>query len=287
MLSRIRKPMADKDQGFTLIELLTVHKAATMVIAATLTLSVAACSGSSGPPPPSAKTTTSIVSKSPNQTATAAPTSAGETLHPTADNPLGINWSKQAPFTGAVADQFGADNIMNAYQEAVTFSLVQGYTNLMAEGYEAKPIEFSFVGPYLTTSAQHLWATQVLAALSNPKDVKAFANVFSLTTWNAVNGQDTYKFRNRQVLYTLGMDFSPAKTSLETVGANKYLVLQFTVSRNLRVMNGSKALLLPMKKDITYWMIPNGLKDRPWLITKWTITWAPGTTTPDPLGATS
>lgn len=52
-------------------------------------------------------------------------------------------------------------------------------------------------------------------------------------------------------------------------------------------MKGDKAVLLPMKRVITYWMAPNGLKDYPWLIDGWDVHGNPGTITPDPLGATS
>jgi len=264
----------------------TTRKATCIAIAAALALTVAACGG--GDTKPVAVATKGTASVSP--TATVKPTPAptrGDSVQPTADNPLGIDWVKQSkqPFTGAAADKFGAANVMAAYRHAVTFSLQEGYSNLMAKGYDARPVEFSFVKPYLTTALQQQWDKDVKAGLA--KDEDAVGNVFAVTTWHAAEGQDVYKFRDGQVLFTLGRTFSPATTSVQTIGAKDYLVIRFTVSRNIRFMKDGKAVLLPLEKDITYRMTPNGLKEIPWLIDAWTIVPKAGNPTPDPLGKAS
>lgn len=259
-----------------------VRKAASVAIAAALTAGITACGTTPQPviTPTIAKTTTAVVPGG-------AQTTAGTAIKPTADNLLGIDWAGQAPFTGPAADKFGAVNVMAAYREAVTFSLQEGYSDLMTKGYDARPVEFSFVKPFLTPAAQTAWDGYVKAALA--KDRKAGGSITSLTLWNSTAGQTTYKFRPNQELFTLGLEFSPATTSIKTVDAHEFLTLHFTVSRSLRVMKDGKAVLLPMKKDITYQMTPNGQKDMPWLIDSWNVT---GTymfdkATPDPLGTVS
>jgi hypothetical protein len=263
----------------------TAHQATSIVIAAALTLSVAACGGNDTKP--GALPTKGIASASPTATIKPTPSATRNSVTPTADNPLGIDWVKQSkqPFTGAAADKFGAANVMAAYRHAVTFSLREGYSNLMAKGYDARPVEFSFIKPYLTTALQNQWDKDVKAALA--KDEDAVGNVYAVTTWNTAEGQDVYKFRKGQVLFTLGRTFSPATASVQTIGAKDYLDIQFTVSRNIRFMKAGKAVLLPLEKDITYRMTPNGLKDMPWLIDAWTIVPKVGDPTPDPLGTAS
>lgn len=259
----------------------TTRKATFLVIAAALTLSVAACSGDTKPGALPAKSTASASPSSPS-------IDKGDQVTPTADNPLGLDWAEQSksPFTGPAADKFGAANVMTAYRHAVTFSLQEGYGDLMAKGYDARPVEFSGVKPYLTTATQKLWDAYVVAALAKDKD--AARNVSSLTNWDLEAGQDEYRFRDGQQLLTLGSTFSEATTSVETIGTKEYLVIRFTVSRNIRVMKEGKAVLFPLEKDITYRMTPNGRKDIPWLIDAWTITSTPGLLpTPDPLGTAS
>src|SRR5680860_74744 len=154
----------------------------------------------------------------------------------------------------------------------------------MAKGYDAKPSEFSFVGPYLTTSAQKLWATQVLAALTNRKDTRAPKNVSALTTWSI---GEPYTFRKGQVHYTDGTyHFTPGNPAAYavTVAGQEQLVLHFTATRNLRVIEGGKAVLVALNKDVTYQMVPNGLEDHPWLINAWKVNWSLGKATPDPNG---
>ena len=262
-----------------------VYKA--VAVASAAALSVTAC-GTTTPTVPS-KTTTPTVAA----TATAADPTPGATANVkttapvTAENPLGFNWATLAPFTGPAVDKFGAASVMSAYRHAVEFSLMQGYTDLMAKGYDVKPSGFTFVDPYLSASAQKLWATQVLAALTNHKDTKAPYNVASLTTWDIFSGQDSYTFRKGQVKYVDGTyTFSPGTASLATVAGQEQLVLRFTVGRTLRAMEGGKAVLLPLNRDVSYQMVPNGLVDRPWLIDSWHAKWALGKATPDPQGTT-
>ncbi|MGV8909606.1 MAG: hypothetical protein ACOH1Y_11545, partial [Propionicimonas sp.] len=97
----------------------------------------------------------------------------------------------------------------------------------------------------------------------------------------------TYKFRPGQLLYALGVEFSAAKTSVTTVSGTDYLDITFTVTRKVRVMDGKKAMLLPVKKDVTFTMTPHGLKDIPWLIESWNITSTTGLPEVDRLGAIS
>lgn len=261
----------------------TTQQAATIVIAAALILSVSACSG--GDAKSGALPTKGAASVSATPTVKPTPSATRNPVAPTADNPLGIDWSKQPPFTGPAADKFGAANVMAAYRQAVTFSLQEGYSNLMAKGYDARPVEFSFVKPYLTTAAQKEWDDDVKAALARDED--AGGAVYVLTTWHAAGNQDVYKFRDGQQLLTLGRSFSAGTASLQTVDAKEYLVLDFIVSRDIRFMKDGKAVLFPLEKDITYRMTPNGLKDIPWLIDAYNITPTPGLPRPDPLGAAS
>ncbi|MGV8845809.1 hypothetical protein [Tessaracoccus sp.] len=266
----------------------TAHKAITILIAAALTLS--ACGTSSTPPkPPSgtAAVATPVATTTAEPTAKPTPpnTPAKGWVTATKDNPFGIDWAAQTPFTGPATEKFGGANVMAAYREAVNFSLQQGYSDLMAKGYEARPIEFSLVKPYLTPSAQKAWDGYVKAALA--KDEEAGSSVYALTMWNATVGQETYKFRPGQLLYTLGVDFSAAKTSVETVNGADYLSITFTVTRKIRVMDGNKPMLLPVKKDIAFTMTPHGLKDIPWLIDSWNITYTTGRPEVDRLGAIS
>jgi|GEM_PF-3970796 len=265
----------------------TTRKATSIVIAAALALSVAACAGGDTKPGAVPTKATGSVSAAPTITPAPTPSRRADSVMPSDDNPLGIDWVKQAkhPFTGDAADKFGADNVMDAYRHAVTFSLQEGYSNLMAKGYDARPVEFSFVKPYLTTAAQKAWDEDVKAALT--RDADAVGQVSLLTTWNAAGGQNVYTFRDGQVLFSVGRTFSTATTSLQTVDAKQYLVIRFTVSRNLRFMKDGKPVLFPLEKDITYRMTPNGLKDIPWLIDSWTIESTPGLPTPDPLGTVS
>ena len=264
----------------------TTGKATAIVIAAALTFSVAGCGGTDTKPgalPTTPSKATASVSPTPTVKPTPAAIGSGDSVKPTHEDPLSLDWSKQAPFTGPAADKFGAANVMAAYRHAVTFSLQEGYSDLMAKGYDVRPVEFSFVRPYLTTGAQTQWDIDVKAALA--KDENAAGSVYVLTTWHAEGGdRDVYKFRDGQKLLTQGSSFSEATSSLQTIAAKDYLVLNFTVSRNIRFMKDGKAVLLPLEKDITYRMTPNGLNDIPWLIDAWNITPTPGLPTPDPLG---
>jgi len=268
----------------------TTRKAASIAIAASLALSVAACAGGDTKPGAVPAKGTASVSPTPTVKPTPSPTSMPGSVTPTADNPLGIDWAKQSthPFTGEAADTFGAANVMTAYRHAVTFSLQEGYTDLMAKGYEVRPIELSFVKPYLTTAAQEEWDASVKTALANPKNAagnQAYRDVSTLTSWYLMYGQKVYSFRAGHEPYTLDRSFSSAQGSVEGSADDPSLVLHFTVSRNLRVMKGGKAVLLPFNKDITYWMVPNGLKETPWLIDTWKIKSTVGVDFPDPTGA--
>ena len=257
------------------------HQTTSMVIAAALALSVAGCSDDSTTDGLSTTKPTSVSTT----TAAPRPTPTGAE-RPSADNPLGVDWAKKPPFTGPAAKKFGPANVMAAYQHAVTFSMEQGYSNLMAKGYDARPVEFSIVRPYLTPGAQKLWDADVKAALA--KDKVGGARVSALTNWNLEGDQQAYKFRDGQVIFATDFQFSKATTSVQRIGAEDHLLIRFRVSRSIRLMKDGKPVLYPMRKDITYRMIPNGLKDIPWLISGWDIQPIdPGATTADPMGTSS
>ena len=261
------------------------HKAATILIVAALALSMTAC-GTTTQPGPRAITPVAVKTTVPVATSTVIPAGTGTAVRPTAENPLGIDWAKQAPFTGPAAHTYGAAKVMAAYREAVEFALLQGSTNLMAKGYDAKAAEFSFITPYLTPGTQKLWAGYVKTALADPKADAAAGSVSGLTNWNIAAGQDTFKFRPGQLLYTVGNTFTAAKASVEGDAADQALVLEFTVRTKIRLMKGAKAVLIPFTKKITYGMVPNELTGRPWLITRWETSTTSAAAVPDPMGAT-
>ena len=127
----------------------------------------------------------------------------------------------------------------------------------MAKGYEARPVEFSAVKPYMTAGAQKVWDADVKAALAKDRLRGDAVNI--LTSWNLQGRQDIYTFRDGQVLFAMDSKFSPAKASVQTLRGENFLVLRFNVSRDIRFMKDGKAVLLPLQKDITYRMAPNRL----------------------------
>jgi hypothetical protein len=264
----------------------TARSATAIVIGAALTFSVTACGGT-----PLTKATGARPSATATASRTSAPTVAPQApgqitdVPAAADNPLGVNWAIENKFTGPAADKFGAANVMAAYRQMVTFTLMEGYSAMLAKEYDATPGDFAAVRAQLTPSAAKIWDGYVKAALAKNKE--GVAKVQSLSGWYMMSGtQTTYRFRPGQQVLTVGQDFSSSTASVYTDKGVAYLSLHFTVTRQLRLMKGTQAVLRPFTRDMTYGLLPPTAKGQPWLLDGWTSKTTPGADTPDTSGIT-
>jgi hypothetical protein len=181
----------------------------------------------------------------------------------------------QAPFTGDVADQFGADNVMAAYCEMVGFTLDQStwVNNLLAplpDGQKRQLVEYSFVKDYMTDRQQQEWDATVQKAIDGDK---ASSDRVFLLIFNDITGEGL-TFPDRPDLVT-NKKWSPAVLGSDTAGPDgaDRLTMEFTVSADVNVLVNNEPKVINMSKDITYALVPTGLTDRPWAIDGFTATW--------------
>lgn len=254
---------------------ITRRRGSAAIAAAALMLTLAGCGSDSpkrtnepiaGPSGKSAATTTAPL---PDPTAAPLPTATAPPEVPNTDNQTGSQdrqktldkvFGEQAPFTGPAADKFGADNVMTAYKYLVTFTLDYGFTEtLMRPKDKYQPIEFSFIKPFMAAKAQADWDASVNAALAG--DAAQITNVNVMTLWN-VNVPGYTLTKTRPVR---NQKWSPANT---LVDGNR-LVVRFKVSADIVFDKGGKEYVSTVTKDMTFWVIPNGDPEVPWLIDGW------------------
>jgi hypothetical protein len=174
----------------------------------------------------------------------------------------------QAPFTGEAADHWGADNVKQAYCFMVAYTLDESswVTNLMqkpADGSARKPVEFSFVKQYMTSRMQTSWDDLVNKDLAGDED--SFNLVQAMTFYNLTG--DGIAFPDRPDL-VVNKSFSPAETWVDNLGpdGSDRLAMKFTVSGSVRLLQNNKPVLLPMEKTVTYFLVPTGQTDLPWVM---------------------
>lgn len=172
------------------------------------------------------------------------------------------------PFTGQAADHWGADNVMQAYCDMVNFTLVESswVESLMrkpADGRVREAIEFSFVKQWMTPGMQAAWDADVQQALAG--DEEALSKVQAMTFHNLTG--EGIELPDRPDLVT-NQSFSPAETWTDNLGPDgaDRLAIKFTVSADVRLVQGGKSVVLPMEKTVTYFLVPADQDEPPWLI---------------------
>lgn len=238
------------------------------VLAVTALLALTGCSGDD-------KTPDTASTPSGSSSATDSPTSTPTTPAPTVTNGPDGRYetcdARTTPFTGAAADTFGADKVMNAYCTYAQISVEQTFLdNLMRSAPEDLTYaDFQFWEQYMTADALASWKASVKKSLTNDSaSEEADASVLALTYYDVFPGSE-YSFtedvavRNRK--------FSLAKIAVDTAQSEARLALTFTVSGDFNVVKDGtdEAYLYPTSKDITYYLVPTEDPDRLWLIDGW------------------
>jgi hypothetical protein len=185
--------------------------------------------------------------------------------------------ANQTPFAGPVADQWGADNVMQAYCEMVAFTLDDSswINSLLVKPSKPRDaVEFSSVKKYMTTNAQASWDALVARYLSGDvKDATDAANQMYNLQFFDLEG-DGMVFTQSDGLVN-NKAFSPATLGTDSLGPDgaDRLNMTFTVSADVALTYNGKPGTLPMSKTVTYSLVPTGQADIPWVIDGVTGNW--------------
>lgn len=243
-------------------------------ITAALVLGLTSCGGDDTSAA-SGETEPSVAAGSTEASPTATP-SATESVDP-ADLPSfdpetgAINFctDETKPFTGAAADRFGAEEVLDAYCFMVDFSLTRSLSPLMKPreaGFERR--DFAVIDEFMTGFARADWRRWT-------SDLDTYGEaVYQLMPFNVFISDDKRDYRvvdDGQPL-TVGATATPAKTEILTIDGADRLVLRFGLDTKL-VTKGSDGEFyhVPITRDLNYTLLPTGDPERPWLIDGWDI----------------
>ena len=246
-----------------------------LTVAAALMVSLSACSNDK---PETFRTPTATGAPSASGTASGTPTGTATSGGTATPEPTTIvdpdtgevdycKGTKQAPFTGEAADTFGAENVMAAYCEMGNFSLSQGFTNLMETKATRGAVEFSFVKPWMTPKAQKVWDAAVAKTIKGD-DEQAPVTIMKMTGFNFEN--DGFEFAKD--LPRVGRkSVTAATTAVDKREGGQRLAMRMVVKADLlyKKAGDPKTYTVAFAKDTTYWLVPNGDAQKPWLIDGW------------------
>lgn len=249
----------------------TLSRISTAAIAVVLAASLAGCSDDGGKDPLATPSSTKPVSTEPSNT---PPPTVKPTTNPDTNTTEYCD-RKADPFTGAVADQYGAKNVMDAYCEFVAFEFTKGFTNLMVPQSGRTVKNYSFVNDYLTTDAQALWKQAVEKYLAG--DQSQYDTIFALTAHDIDLSKDGLAIAANGPSI-VGGSFTPARTELVTEpGFEDAVDMYFDVSTNIVVtkdgVDSNDLFVIPFTKHVALRITPNGSKTIPWTIVGWNATW--------------
>jgi len=234
----------------------------TATLIAALAISATACGNNDLP-----RTNAPVKTAGPNTTATGAPVTPTAVPSPgdteAASDPFyGIELT---PFTGAAADQFGADRVMEAYKHFVRFESTLGWNGTLASkrAEQVRDIDFSFVEKYMTPAGYAAWQQNVTTRATNEDSQR---NLLALVAYGLSNDEFVAK---TDPLVTNQVIDGPAVTDVDTIGTQKRLVMTFTLKAEVRGKFNGKDIRSPLTRRITFWAVPGGQPDVPWLIDAW------------------
>lgn len=177
-------------------------------------------------------------------------------------------------FTGPAADEFGAENVLDAYCEMVAFSFQQGFTTLMRPVEGRTVLDYSFVKPFLTDAGAQKWdelVAQYLAGDEAQRDA-----IFSLTAHDIGGLSDGYVIPESGP-QIVGGSFSAADTKVDTRESTPRLEMTFDLYTNIVVtkpgLDESDLYVIPFAKRVRYTLVPTGKDDVPWAIDAWSSTY--------------
>lgn len=245
---------------------------------AAATLILTGCSNDSTPPetdPTPTASSTPTASTTSDPTDTASPTETNVPVPTvTADPATGqYEWcdpAKQEPFTGGAADEFGAENVMEAYCAMVDLQMENLFIDsLLRKGDGFAPRDFEVVRESLAQSARDDWDADVAKVIADTATEQERDDVASLVAFNLTNGSG----------YTLdapavyNAHFSPARTLVDNSTGTPRLALTFTVGADFALLRDSdqKEMAYSREHDITFTLVPGNPegKGKAWYIDGW------------------
>ncbi|MGY2082026.1 hypothetical protein [Modestobacter sp. SYSU DS0657] len=255
-----------------------VRRIGVAALAVGMLVGLAACGGGD---PQAASVTSATESASPTAASTAQAAASSPSASPAnatidapsipiggAANSAADYCRGQAPAHGPVADQFGADMVMVAYCELVTFTLDESsFINSLLvpkDGEAALNVtDFALVKPYMTPRMQTAWDQSVAAALGGDEERQSSVNAL---TFYAINGEG-WEFSDTPTLVG-AKRWGPAHLDSDNNGPDgeARLNLRFQVSAEIRATLDGAPKTVPVNKTMSYWLVPTGQSDIPWAI---------------------
>jgi len=238
-------------------------KAATAAAAVlALALLATGCSGdnTAAPVAPTAPVPTATSAES------GAPTPAASLGTPTAQPTASYK-----PFTGPVAERFGADKVMQGYLLATKAVMDTAFDSTLVNIIEPRQVDLSAIEKDMTDEAAALWRERSAKIEAGTASEQEYEDAFALATWavpTLVEGGQPVENPIRDA------GFGEAQASVGQLDqGNKNiptLVLNFPVKGTilLKDKNG-QVLSTVLTKDMSVALVQTGVEDRPWAISNY------------------
>jgi hypothetical protein len=234
----------------------TRRKVAAVFVAGSLVTGLGACGTTDSP-------ARDATPDRPAATASASPTATSTVVEPP--------HVEQGVFTGEPVEVFGRERVESGYATVAAFAGEGFNAGLIAGTPQA--VEFEGLTTRMTPSAAADYRATVQRALAG--DRVASSALMTAATFD-VRG-DGFTLATEGALVTNHRVSAPSVAVDRTTGAAR---LQVTVHQHgdLRgTLNGTR-VLVPMNKDVTYWLVPTSSG---WLVDGWSGTWGFGEAQPE------